>query len=128
MGLSPVQLQKTLFLLGKKMPKAVGESFYSFQPYNYGPFDRTIYTDAQRLADKGQIQIERRANESFDRYVITRDGEVDISRLAHYEAKDVSVYLREKLVPWIQAQTFESLVSAIYAEYPDMREHSVFQG
>jgi len=48
-GLSPVQLQKGLFLLQKARPRAVGENFYDFQPYNYGPFDRDIYVHADEL-------------------------------------------------------------------------------
>ena len=126
-GLTPVQLQKTLFLLGKKMPDQVGTEFYDFKPYHYGPFDRAVYTDAEKLAATGRIEIEQREGENFNRYIITRDGEVDVSRLA-YEAKDVFEYLKDKLLPWIRSQTFQSLVSAIYAEYPEMRKHSVFQG
>lgn len=127
-GLSPVQLQKTLFLLGQKMADKVGAGFYDFQPYHYGPFDRDVYTDAEKLAASGRIEIEQREGESFNRYIITREGEVDVSRLAHYEAEEVSEYLREKLIPWVRSQSFQSLVSAIYAEYPEMRKHSVFQG
>ena len=50
-GLSPVQLQKTLFLLGKQLPEAVTADFYDFQAYHYGPFDRTVYVDAERLSN-----------------------------------------------------------------------------
>src|SRR5439155_6656754 len=38
-SLTPVQLQKCLFLLGSRRPKDVGRDFYHFRPYDYGPFD-----------------------------------------------------------------------------------------
>ena len=125
-GLSPVQLQKTLFILSKQLPDAVGDSFYNFVPYNYGPFDRAVYEDAEELARGGQIEITQRDGENWNRYVITREGEVDISR-AVYEHRDAADYL-ERLVKWVQEQTFQGLVSAVYAKYPEMRANSVFQG
>ena len=127
-GLTPVQLQKALFLLGKKLPaNVIGENFYKFQPYNYGPFDRTVYSDAERIAAKNEVLIERRERESFNRYVISRDGEIAVSRFKSVEARSVAEYV-QRLVGWVQEQTFESLVSAVYAEYPEMRINSVFNG
>ena len=35
--LQPVQLQKSLFLLGQNV-KDVGTSYYDFMPFHYGPF------------------------------------------------------------------------------------------
>ncbi len=36
----PVQLQKALFLLSRKIPPSfLGPDFYHFEPYNFGPFD-----------------------------------------------------------------------------------------
>ena len=50
-ALTPVQLQKSLFLLGRTLPDTIiGEQFYRFEPYNYGPFDSSVYTDASILA------------------------------------------------------------------------------
>ena len=56
-GLSPVQLQKALFLLGKQFPSAVGEEFYNFVAYNYGPFDKSIYWDTEELAQQGYVSV-----------------------------------------------------------------------
>lgn len=125
-GLSPVQLQKTLFLLGREMGPAVGSNFYDFKPYHYGPFDRSVYTDAEQLAKAGEVEITQRPGENWNSYVATRDGEVRASWLAR-EAPAAAEYLDE-LVNWVQHQSFQSLVTAIYAEYPEMRANSVFQG
>jgi hypothetical protein len=125
-GLSPVQLQKTLFLLGKRLPSAVGSDWYDFQPYHYGPFDRKVYTDAERLAAKDEVEVIQRQGESWNRYALTRDGEIRTSYLCR-ENPDAVEYLK-RLVEWVQQQTFQTLVTTIYAEYPEMRANSVFQG
>ncbi len=56
---SPVQLQKTLFLIGKNLTPAQRRSatFYNFRAYDYGPFDRTIYDHADELRNEGLILI-----------------------------------------------------------------------
>src|SRR5947199_8004379 len=55
--LDPVQIQKALFLMGREMADEVGQDFYQFRPYNYGPFDQRIYQDIEQLALRGHIAI-----------------------------------------------------------------------
>src|SRR5437773_8648050 len=50
-GLSPVQIQKTMFLFKNGTDRVLDEDqFYDFRPYNYGPFDSQIYRDLEDLA------------------------------------------------------------------------------
>jgi hypothetical protein len=125
-GLSPVQLQKILFLLGKQLPEEVGSNFYTFEPYNYGPFDRTVYSDASMLAGLGMV-TKNDSGRSFWEYAPTAEGLEYAEKLkASAPAKAIS-YL-EKVVPWAQGLSFSALVRAIYAKYPEYKENSVFQG
>jgi uncharacterized protein len=123
-GLSPVQLQKSLFLLGQEMQNEVG-NFYKFIPHNYGPFAREVYTDADVLAERALIAIEQDAS-SYARYLITAVGR---DRVRENLVRDVSNRAQEYLgsvVEWAQKQTFSGLVKAIYAKYPEYRINSVF--
>src|SRR5438477_13056735 len=54
---SPVQLQKALFLLGEKLSLPEDER-YKFKPYDYGPFCVTVYDDAEQLRREGLVVIE----------------------------------------------------------------------
>ena len=56
-SVSPVQLQKALFLLGEDLPKTKTQSFYEFEPYHYGPFDQAVYSDAEKLSREGLVSI-----------------------------------------------------------------------
>ena len=58
-GLTPVQIQKSLFLFGENMSGIGGSRFYKFVPYNYGPFDKRIYSDAEALETEGLVVIEK---------------------------------------------------------------------
>ena|SRR5438552_3244318 len=125
-SLSPVQLQKSLFLLGQRRKQDVGAGFYHFQPYDYGPFDVTVYTDADRLVEEGLVAIDRSMGRSLRRFSLTADGKVEAERLAATVPDGAVAYLR-KVVPWAQGLSFNELVRAIYDAYPSTRVNSVFR-
>jgi hypothetical protein len=125
-GLSPVQLQKVLFLLGKELPNEVGRDFYEFIPYNYGPFDRSVYDDARALASQG-LASKNDSSQGFWSYSATPAG-LDHADKVKRSASQKAVSYLEKIVPWAQSRSFASLVRAIYQKYPEYRENSVFQG
>jgi uncharacterized protein len=57
--ISPVQLQKTLFLIDRNLSpeQRKTRNFYEFQAYDYGPFNRAIYDDAADLGREGLVLI-----------------------------------------------------------------------
>lgn len=118
--LSPVQLQKILFLLGEF--KLKGKRFYRFVPYNYGPFDPEIYRDAETLEAEGLISIT--SGGRWKGYAATPRGLAVADRInANPDAKD---YLR-RVVTWARSLSFQELLRAIYARFPEYRANSVFQ-
>lgn len=125
-GLSPVQLQKTLFLLGRELPNAVGQGYYDFKPYHYGPFDRAVYSDAEKLAVAGDVAITQRPGESWNRYLATAQG-CERAEALKTEVPQAIAYL-QSVVQWALRQSFQQLVRSIYEKYPEMRANSVFQG
>lgn len=124
-GLTPVQLQKTLFLLGTRRPKDVGHDYYSFQPYHYGPFDAAVFHDADALAADGEIVIEGGSGATLRRYVLTKAGSEAATQAEDVAPKGAVSYLTS-VVAWAQSLSFNELVRAIYEAYPAMREKSVF--
>lgn len=123
-GLSPVQIQKSLFLLGAEMRREVGPDFYDFIPHNYGPFSREIYVDAKQLAERGLLTIEPR--KTYSQYIITDGGRHRVRDIENEFSPRASAYLSQ-VVGWTRRQSFSALVRAIYAKYPDYRRNSVFQ-
>jgi hypothetical protein len=55
--LSPVQLQKSLFLLERHFPAALGGESYSFTPHDYGPFSQAAHADVEGLSQAGLAQV-----------------------------------------------------------------------
>jgi hypothetical protein len=127
--LQPVQLQKSLFIISKKFDadKLKSDSFYPFDPYDYGPFCSDVYSDADRLEFEGLIVITRPPNSRYRQYQITEKGKEIANSLKNQLDSEVKEYL-ETIVKWTQSLTFNQLVSSIYAAFPEMKANSVFQG
>jgi uncharacterized protein len=125
-GLSPVQLQKTLFLLGRELPNVVGDHWYDFKPYHYGPFDRAVYDEADNLAKQRAIAVIQREGENWNCFEPTPEG-VSRASFLEREAPTVAVKYIDRLVEWVQAQSFQKLITAVYGKYPEMRVNSVFR-
>jgi hypothetical protein len=125
---SPVQIQKAIFLINKNLPHLThGGPSYNFLPYNYGPFDRSVYIEAETLRDEGQATIALADNGRWSTYAASERG-VEQGGLILNRMHQKSRKYVESVVEWVLAQSFGSLVKAIYDEYPEMRENSIFQG
>ena len=124
-GLTPVQVQKALFLLERRRPDSVKGGFYRFRPYHYGPFDADVYRDAEELARDNLSVISTSSTGRTRVYQITPDGtakaECDAAQLDDAGRK----YLMD-VVAWAQSVSFAELVSAVYAAYPETRVKSIF--
>lgn len=125
-GLTPVQLQKVLFVFGQRAGAAVGADFYSFQPYHYGPFDAQIYSDAEFLAAHGLVTIEPTGGQSLRTYALTLTGR-ELTENLSASGNTKAVDFLARVVQWAQRLTFAQLVRSVYESFPAMRENSVFR-
>jgi len=125
-GLNAVQLQKVMFLLGERRAKAVGRSFYSFDAYNYGPFSRNVYDDADAAIAAGLVELDASWGRSRRTYHLTDAGRREAEKLAKALPREGVEYLGQA-VPWAQKLSFNELVRAVYEAFPEMRKNSVFQ-
>lgn len=123
---TPVQVQKALFLAMKKLPDAFAPaSRYDFQPYDYGPFDRHVYVDAEALERNGlaEICVDGRG---WNTYAATREGIQQGQQLQAALAPEERDMLG-RIVGLVRSLSFSELVSAIYRAYPEMQIRSVFR-
>lgn len=95
-------LQKALFLLKQEEKIDMVIKFYSFYPYNYGPFSYRLYEDLSRLQQSGFITEDLK---------LTNSGQKCISTLPE------AVYAKVKAV----TERFSSVVTIrkyVYEKYP----------
>jgi uncharacterized protein len=125
-GLSPIQLQKTLFLVGKNLGDEVGADYYEFVPYNYGPFDARVYQDAEYLMVHGFAQMVQMSGRRWSYYTITSLGHGVAYHMIEAELSERADQYLTKVVAWVQSLSFSQLLTAIYKAYPEYKAKSVF--
>ena len=122
--LTPAQLQKVAFRLGKERPSHMPADYYRFRKYDYGPFSAQVYSDAEQLEREGKIFISLHPRGGWRQYSATLAG---IQTVAQNIPDEVATYIRDT-VRWARGLSFQELVREVYRMYPSFRENSVFQG
>ncbi len=121
---SPVQVQKLFFLLDRNIPDLIEGPHFDFAPYDYGPFDKHVYSALEALADRGLIAIDE---SGYSRtYSTTKTGQTKGTVYFEDLPAKARVYIK-KLSDFVRSLSFNELVSAIYKAYPEMRANSVFR-
>jgi hypothetical protein len=125
--MTPVQIQKTMFLMGVEAKQFVGTGFYKFTPYNYGPFDASVYHDLDDLVARGLVTDVLWPGRSWKLHAVTPAGMAAAARAKSAANAQAARYL-ERFVDWVCSLSFPALVRAIYAKYPKFKSNSVFVG
>lgn len=128
--LQPVQLQKSLFLIGenvKPVESGLSVNFYAFEPYDYGPFDSNVYADAEELQREGLAYITQHPHRSYRQYAATNLGLQRANEIESRLPAGVCEYVRS-VVQWALPRSFNEIVRTIYRQYPAQRARSVFNG
>src|SRR5438046_264312 len=118
-GLQPVQLQKSLFLLSRRLSPVRLDTgdFYAFEVYDYGPFCWEVYSDAELLQREGLIDIDHPEQRRYREYRITEAGREKARELRISLAPEAGTYL-DAVVGWVRSLSFNDLVDAIYKAFP----------
>ena len=124
--MSPVQVQKALFLFGQEVGGSLGTQFYSFEPYDYGPFDAAIYVDLRRMTSLGHVRGEWSPGRGWKNYTITGPGREAARELESDADARLAAFL-ERIVAWVRARSFSELLRSVYAAYPEFAVNSMFR-
>lgn len=121
---TPVQVQKLLFLIDRQIPEHVGGPHFHFEPYHYGPFDKTVYQRLFQLSLEGLVAID--CANSPRTFALTAEGAARGNEALNPLPEPIRDFINRTSY-FVRSQTFSSLVSAIYKAFPEMRANSVFQ-
>jgi hypothetical protein len=123
--LTPVQIQKALFLIDKRIPESVDGPLFKFRPYHYGPFDSSIYVLLEDLQREGAVQIDYEPSFRRNTYRLEAPG---LSRGKAYlgSISPGAAAFISKVANFVSKVSFSDLVSSIYRAYPEMKAKSVF--
>jgi uncharacterized protein len=122
---TPAQIQKAVFLVTENLPRLVTKGpKHHFEPYDYGPFDRHVYTDCEALAVEGEAEILQGPRWKY--YAATDAGADRGNKILKKMSEPDRKYIVD-VSKWVRSLTFEQLVQAIYDKYPKMKVNSIFR-
>ena len=124
---TPAQIQKATFLVSTNLPNLVdwGQP-YNFIPYDYGPFDHGVYADAEVMQANGEAEIRPSPHGRWNLYAASEIGVGRGTAILNGMDERSREYIT-KIVDWVRSLSFQQLVKAIYDQYPQMRENSIFR-
>lgn len=124
---TPAQIQKLLFLIDTNLAQRyLGGRQFSFEPYDYGPFDADVYRVADQLATEELVEVNRNDSTGFRTYEATPKGVEAGEQCLEQMKPEARQYMRDAS-HWVRSMSFSDLISSIYAAYPEMKVNSVFQ-
>jgi uncharacterized protein YwgA len=123
-GFTPIQLQKSVFLIGKDLK--LRKTFYSFSPYDYGPFTPEIYADAEELEVEGLVNISFLRFSGWREYSATQEGLEKANEILEENPPELRPRLNS-VVADVLGKSFRDLVTDVYERFPDYSVNSVFR-
>jgi hypothetical protein len=108
-GLLPVQLQKSLHLLGQRFPELTRTGFYEFQPVGSGEFSQQVYADVDTLSKSGLVSIRFSERDGGRIYRLTRAGTEKARKLEKQVRPDLIQAFR-KIVSWVSTRSVDQLL------------------
>jgi len=125
---TPVQIQKAIFLLTRNVPGLIDQGpGFDFVPYDYGPFDQSVYIEADFLRYEGLAVVSPAENGRWSTYAASDIGTARGKGLLERLPTNISDYIRT-IAEWTRARSFRDLVKSIYEAYPEMKANSIFRG
>ena len=97
----------------------------SFAPYDYGPFDASVY-EVLRELEGDELVSSSESTRGWKRHALTDKGVAEGERLAKGIDPDVIDYIK-RASEFVRSLSFSDLVSAVYKAYPEMKANSVFR-
>jgi uncharacterized protein len=121
---TPVQIQKLFFLLDKNLSKHIDGPYFHFEPYNYGPFDKDVYRELDTLRIQNFVDLNFGFN-NLKKYRLTVQGQKEGENIFN-SLTDVSKDYIKRVDEFVRNLSFDQLIRAVYAEYPEMKAKSIF--
>lgn len=107
-SLLPIQLQKSLYLLGQRFPRLTAGAFYTFRAISSGQFSEEISRDANLLTMVGLVSIDV-IDPGGRGYRVTPTGLGRARELENRADPDAIQFLR-RTVAWVRTRSVDQLL------------------
>ncbi|HEY3123304.1 MAG TPA: hypothetical protein VGK70_04505 [Thermoanaerobaculia bacterium] len=107
--LLPVQLQKSLYLLGQQFPRLIEAGFYEFRSIGNEHFSEEVYADTDAMLKSGLVWIVHSDREGWRHYGATAAGRERARGLEKQLSPEVVRYVH-RVVAWVSTRSVDQLL------------------
>ncbi len=118
-----IRVMKGMFLWSQEGPTEARKLFH-FEPYDFGPFDGSIYDDLEALEDSGYITVEIVRGTRQRRFQLTAEGRARAEAVEQCMPGAAASQLRA-INRHVTSLGFAPLLKDIYEKYPRFATNSV---
>jgi uncharacterized protein len=122
-ALDPIRLMKGSFIVSQA-GRQEWRDLYDFQPYDYGPFDTSVYRARDALLTKDLLAAE--GGGRYPAYHLTDVGKQRVEELEQALDEKSSTWLRG-VGHYVTSKSFTSLLDALYERFPEFTTRSVMR-
>ncbi len=123
--LDPIRLMKGCFLVSQ-IGRDEWRGLFDFEPYDYGPFDTSVYRTRDELLANGFL--ESREAGRYGQYVVTDLGKDHLHELVQRgEATAADAEWFRSIGRWVTSKSFSELLREIYDHFPNYATRSIAQ-
>lgn len=114
------KMQKFVFLIQQNLER----NQYSFVPYDYGPFAKTLAADLDKMEERGFIRETENEEYGYE-FEITDKGKKELQQISEGEdAERIRDEANHVVQEWNE-QPLSQLLNHVYSKYPEYAENSV---
>jgi hypothetical protein len=117
---------KGLFLVSRAVAegKLPNTEPFDYSPMDFGPCSVQVYQALDAAVAEGLVRAEPVPGETWKRYSITPTGLAQLGRAQDATEQPLLDFV-QRVRNWCDAQSFTSLLQAVYRAYPDFAVNSV---
>jgi len=124
--LDPVRMQKAIFLLTQRGSDS-WQHFYSYRPYNWGPYSGQLSADLDVLQATDQLVAEPFPGSQYGSFRATALAESRAREAWDTCSPAEKLFLRA-VRGYVTSKSFNALLREVYAAYPQYASKSLFNG
>lgn len=114
-----IRAMKSSFIVSQRGLTEWRELF-DFRPYDYGPFDASVYRSRDSLVAQGLLQVQAG---NYDATCLTEAGQGRVKELE--DQLGPSADWLKRIGHWASSRSFAQLLREVYSEYPDFAARSI---
>jgi hypothetical protein len=119
--LDPIRLMKGCFIVAEIGPEE-WKHLFEFSPYDYGPFDPSVYRARDALV--GKDLLEAMPAGRYSHYAVTSTGRERAQEIAKRMDQRQAQWLRN-IGHWVTSKSFNDLLREIYDRFPNYASRSI---